>query len=153
VLVARPSLLTAELREQIELELADGASIATVAQHAGVSKRTLHSWLERGRVERRIEPPAELVAELPPLAPELDAALARATSESRLLARIAAHAHAGEPTSWRAAAWLLEREHPSKWGAERLRAREPAASMPNPMGEVLDELDELRRRREARMRR
>jgi hypothetical protein len=51
--VARPSLLTSELREQIESELADGVPVTVAAASAGISKRTLHSWLTDGRVERR----------------------------------------------------------------------------------------------------
>lgn len=63
--VARPSALTPELRERIELELSDGIPIV-VAQNVGVGRSTLHSWLSSGRVVRR--PPAgplELVREDP----------------------------------------------------------------------------------------
>jgi hypothetical protein len=63
---------------------------------------------------RRTAPAVEPQA----LPPELEQALARATEETRLLARVAAHAHAGKPTSWRAAAWILERRYPERWGRQ-----------------------------------
>jgi DNA invertase Pin-like site-specific DNA recombinase len=53
----RPCLLTPQLREWIEDELAAGASQAVVAQRAGISLRTVERWLAEGRV-RRPEPPA-----------------------------------------------------------------------------------------------
>lgn len=68
------------------------------------------------------------------IADELRAALARATDESRLLARVAAHAHAGEATSWRSAARLLERMHPSvgEQSADRVTCACPPSGRASP---------------------
>jgi hypothetical protein len=51
--VGRPTLLTDQVREQVERELAAGVPVLVVAQNAGVATRTLHSWLGDGRVVRR----------------------------------------------------------------------------------------------------
>ena len=78
------------------------------------------------------------------LRPEQEAALAAATSEPRLLALVAREA----PTNWRAAAWMLERRYPERWGLRprRLEDAEPAPRDPSdPFAEV-DKLAERRRR-------
>jgi hypothetical protein len=77
------------------------------------------------------------------LRPEQEAALAAATSEPRLLALVAREA----PTNWRAAAWMLERRYPERWGLRprRLEDVEPAPDPSDPFAEV-DELAARRRR-------
>jgi hypothetical protein len=52
--------------------------------------------------------------------PSWRSALARATREERLVALVAQAA----TKNWRAAAWILERRYPERWGPERLRARD-----------------------------
>jgi hypothetical protein len=79
---------------------------------------------------------------------ELEQVLARATEETRLVAVIAAVAGKG---NWRAAAWLLERQHPERWGAQRRVQVElqPESKPDDPCREV-DELARLRRERLGR---
>jgi hypothetical protein len=79
----------------------------------------------------------------------LDQVLDRALREEALVARVAAHAASGATTSWRAAAWLLERRHPERWGDPRVRARdvEPVVDPGSPFAEV----DELAKKRRARL--
>ena len=55
--VARPSVLTDELRDTIERELAEGIPVVVVAQNVGIGKSSIHSWLGHGRVVRC--PPAD----------------------------------------------------------------------------------------------
>jgi hypothetical protein len=55
--VARPSLLTRELREWLERELDAGCPQSVAAQRAGIGQRTLERWLAQGKV-RRPEPPS-----------------------------------------------------------------------------------------------
>jgi hypothetical protein len=62
--MARPSLLSDTLGEQIESDLAGGIPIAVVAQKTGVGRSTLHEWIATGRIERREKPdPLAEVAE------------------------------------------------------------------------------------------
>lgn len=79
----------------------------------------------------------------PVMAPGLDreAVLEEATSEARLLIYVAQAAR----SSWRAAAWLLERRYPERWG----RGGETEPGVPDP-ADPFAEVDELARRRRAR---
>ena len=74
---------------------------------------------------------------VPALDPE--AVIEEATSEPRLLIYVAQAAR----TNWRAAAWLLERRHPERWGS---RVEPWGRSYPDPFAEV----DELAARRRLR---
>jgi hypothetical protein len=56
--VARPSLLTDELRARAELELAAGTPVSVTAQRVGIGVRTLSRWIADGRVVRRKLAPA-----------------------------------------------------------------------------------------------
>lgn len=67
---------------------------------------------------------------------------ARAEGEARGIATIANAA--GE--NWQAAAWLLERQYPERWGRPAVRSAEE----PPPAPPVSDSLDELARRRGVR---
>ena len=51
--MARPSLLSDDLRDRIESEVADGVPVVVAAQNAHVGKSTLHEWLSKGLVVRR----------------------------------------------------------------------------------------------------
>ena len=98
--------------------------------------------------ERRHRPQVE--PELAPVVPIADdarlvEAVERATDETRLVAIVAAEAR----RSWRAAAWVLERRYPERWGPVRRRPDgelEQVVDGDDPFAEV----DELRRRRERR---
>src|SRR5262245_2114298 len=132
--VGRPSALTDDLRAQVERELAMGATQALVAQHAGVTERTIKRWIADGKVVRR-----QLEHAPPPAAPELPIAERLVQAEPGLVAAIIQAAQRG---SWQAAAWLLERSYPDRWGR-----REPKA--PLPPADAFSEVDELAKRRRA----
>jgi hypothetical protein len=77
---------------------------------------------------------------------ELERVLERATSEVVLVGIVAKAAS----TNWRAAAWLLSRRWPERWGSVRRPVDDeptpaPAPSEPDPFAEI-DELAERRRR-------
>ena len=139
------SLLTDELRAQMERELAAGAPVAVAAQRVGIGRRTLTRWLAQGRVVR----PQLASAPADPLdlgpARSLDDRLAKA--EPGLVGVIAAAAGRG---SWQAAAWILERRWPERWArppvreAEAVRRSEPRED--DPFAEV-DEIAARRRRK------
>jgi len=82
------------------------------------------------------------VYDVPPeLAAELETA--RAEGELRSVARIAAAA----VDQWQAAAWLLERQYPDRWG--RPAVRQEGEKAPAPVVSV-DSLDELSAKRDLR---
>ena len=75
---------------------------------------------------------------VPPL--DREAVLEEALSEPRLVIHLARAAQ----TNWRAAAWLLERRYPDRWG----RGAEPGSTIP-PQTDELARLRELHARLEA----
>jgi hypothetical protein len=77
---------------------------------------------------------------VPGLAPEIEAALERATSEARLVALIAQAASKG---NWRAAAFILERRYPERWA----RRERPVIEPPPVTDDPFREIDELAARR------
>ena len=54
--MGRRSLLTPELREWLERELAAGCPQVVAAQRAGIGRRTLERWIAQGRVRRPERP-------------------------------------------------------------------------------------------------
>jgi len=79
-----------------------GAHYEVAAHAAGVSRSTFYRWRQRGQ-EEEVGALRDFVAELE---------RAEAAAELRFVANIA---RAGE-LEWRAAAWLLARRSPSRWG-------------------------------------
>jgi hypothetical protein len=133
--VGRPSALTDDLRAQIERDLASGTTRARAAQRAGVPDNSLKRWLAEGKVVRRQldhAPP-------PPPSPELPIAERLVQAEPGLVAAIIQAAQRG---SWQAAAWLLERSYPDRWGRRD-------AKPPLPPADAFSEVDELAKRRRA----
>lgn len=98
------------------------------AQLAGISESTLYSWLEKGRAgggdcyQDFLEKTTR----------------AKAEAEAKLIKNI----RINSADDWRAAAWILERRHPSRWAnAQRIRdeaERQAAAIFDNVMGQISD---------------
>jgi hypothetical protein len=124
--VGRPPGLTPEVETRIVAAVGAGAHLSVAARAAGVSRQTLHRWRTRGAAEA--EGPYH----------ELANALERAEAEAELR-QVALIARAGQ-SEWRAAAWLLSRRAPERWGrgaAER-SAPAPASEVPSSATERLD---------------
>jgi hypothetical protein len=135
----RPSILTADLRAAIEHELASGATQKTAAYRTGVPLRTLEKWIAARLVVRPAPPPAPPPdEEQPDPAEPIPARMARA--EPGLIAAILRAAQGG---SWQAAAWLLERSFPDRWG--KPEGRQP----PQPV-DAFTQIDQLAARRRGR---
>jgi transposase len=131
------SKLTPEVQTTIAKIIRAGGSHELAASVAGVTERTLYAWLERGGRPGRQEAPYRAFR----------AAVERAQAENEgiLVAQVGKAASRG---SWRAAAWLLERRHPERWGrpADRAESVSPMGDTADP----LDALDELAPRRRGR---
>jgi hypothetical protein len=109
----RPSVLTPALADNLVTMLRAGNYIEVACRAVGVHRRTLSLWLARGRAGA---PGDEVFAEL---AERVDVALAE--GEVRNVAQIAAAAR----ENWQAAAWILERSYPERWGRVSTRFRLP----------------------------
>ena len=104
--MARPSKLTPGVHEIIVQALASGCYRETAATHAGIAVSTFYNWLERGEADiehGKQTPYMELVE-------AINKAEAEAELDALEMIRKAA------PKNWNAAAWMLERKNPAKWG-------------------------------------
>jgi hypothetical protein len=134
----RPTLLTPELAEQLTALLRAGNQIHVVCDAVGIDRRTYSRWMQRGLSGRaRDKPYRELRAQVE---------RARAEAEARAVTQIAR----ASTEDWRAAAWLLERSFPERWGkpAERLQVLE--VELPEPEVDPFAEVDELAEKRRTR---
>lgn len=98
--------LTKGVREIIVEALATGCYRATAAEHAGIARSTFYRWLELGQAHSRDGVESEHRA--------LWEAIEKAEADAELSAL--ATIRRAAPASWQAAAWLLERKHPDRWG-------------------------------------
>ena len=98
----RPSKLTPDVEAKVCQAIRAGNYIETAAAYAGVSKDTLYAWLKRGASVR--SGPYRHFSDA------VSAALA--TAEVSAVAAVAK----GAGKDWRAAAWMLERTRPERFG-------------------------------------
>lgn len=98
----RPSELTPERREKILNAIKVGCTREAAAMLGGVGVTTLYRWLQKGRTAR-----AGDYREFWQAVQE-----AEAQAELVLIARV----RQASATHWKAAAWILERRHPRRWG-------------------------------------
>jgi hypothetical protein len=107
--VGRPSKASPPVVESVERALASGATVAMAAAAAGVSPRTVDSWIARGVVARRRlrsvpEPDREPVPG--------DGRFSDEVIEEAMVAAILKAA----PVDWRAARFILQSRWPERWG-------------------------------------
>lgn len=116
--MSRPTLLTPDRVRRITELVAAGNDQETAALAAGISKSTHFAWMARGRIEAdrlAANPRLKVKASEAPFVEYLEAVQkARAEAEARLVLLVAKAAQ--EPKTWQAAAWLLERRDPQRWG-------------------------------------
>ena len=130
--------LTEELADQLAAVIRAGSYIYVACAAVGISRQVYAKWMQRGLSDR---PADALFRQL-----REKVERAQAEGEVRRVATVAAAAN----KTWQAAAWLLERQYPERWG--RLSQREQVGQAPaepkpdDPFSEV-DELAEARRRR------
>lgn len=110
----RRSTLTPEKFERIIGLIRNGNYQTTAAAAAGVPIRTFFKWIERGKraadyyeEDKWVEPSEELYYNL---YKAVEQARAEAEASNVLIIRNEAN------KTWQAAAWMLERAHPDRWG-------------------------------------
>ena len=133
------SKLSPEVQEQIVRLIKVGNTNEVAADAAGISRATFFSWMDRGKKVGKTNKPYRDFREA--------VEQARAEAEATLVARIAKAAQNG---SWSAAAWLLERRAPERWGKLSDRNVDKKESQPiSETDQVRDELANLRKRKGA----
>lgn len=102
----RRSKLTEELQHKITALLRNGNYVETACGAAGISVSTFYAWMERGEAGEEAGTQSAFL--------EFSEAVhrSRAEGEAMLLQQIRQAA----PKDWRAAAWILERTMPAKYG-------------------------------------
>lgn len=100
--MGRRSKLTPEVQEKICEYVRQGLTYEIAARAAGISESTFYRWRERGEKARGGK------------FREFWEALKRAEAEAeqRLVERILS----ASSDTWQAAAWILERRYPDRWG-------------------------------------
>jgi hypothetical protein len=88
--------------------LAAGNYRQVAAELAGIGRTTLYSWLERGEADYEAGVESDYAA----LWSAIQVAEANAENEAIKAIRAAA------PKDWRAAAWMLEHRHQTRWGGK-----------------------------------
>jgi hypothetical protein len=127
------TILTEELIGRVEQMLRAGNYVEVACAAAGVGRRTFYEWLSRGE--------EETIGLYKDFHDRVDHA--KAEGEARNVALVAKAAS----TSWQAAAWMLERQYPERWGRPSQRAEEPPTK--SGPADPFAELDELAVRRRA----
>lgn len=102
----RPKL-TDEIQRIIVETLQVGATFEAAAGRSGIAVQTIHEWRRRGRGEDKDRPSTPRLAAF---AAAVEKAMADAETGCVGTIRKASR------TQWQAAAWLLERRHPDRYG-------------------------------------
>jgi hypothetical protein len=105
------------------------------------------AYKQRRRAQERAAERSSPIARAAALPPEQQAVLDQALAEPRLVALVAQAANRG---TWRAAAFLLERHYPERWGPQRAVRGDLPRPLIDDEGDAfaeVDQLAELRRRR------
>jgi hypothetical protein len=114
----RPSKLTAEVIQKVKEILPVALYIETVAAYLSIDRQTFYNWLQRGekeaqRLEQQLKPKPKAKETL---YLEFFATIQKALAEGEFLNALLIRTTAAEGKAWQAAAWLLERRFPERWG-------------------------------------
>ena len=140
--IGRPSKLTPDVLELLVQMLRAGNYVGVSCHAARISRRTFSDWMKRGRSNA---PEDSIYAEFRDRVEQ-----ARAEGEVRNVTSIASAAR----ESWQAAAWLLERQYPERWGRPSSPQRRETADEDSGAESDFDpfvEVDELAERRRSRL--
>ncbi len=103
-----PPLMSPERKKAILEAVEGGASIQVAANGVSITNRTIDYWLAWGREELKADPESE--EKCAQFVIEYEQAKSKFEQSCIKIIRTAA------PTSWQAAAWLLERKFPGRYG-------------------------------------
>lgn len=104
--MGRPSKLSRKLKERLFEALLAGNHLESACAYAGISYSTMAEWIRRGEGRHHARPSSNEFAQF---AYEVRAVIAEA--EAQMVNRVSLAAS----SDWRAAAWMLERRHPTRW--------------------------------------
>jgi hypothetical protein len=104
---SRPSKLTPELQAEIILLIKMGNFVETTCGTVGINKSTFYDWMKKGKNSNHPQNKYRKFQEA--------VVQAMAWSEARDVALITTQSK----YDWRAAAWILSRKHPDKWGKKK----------------------------------
>ena len=123
------SKLTDGVRQEIVRVLASGCSLEVAAEAAGVTRRSVQSWLATGREAEALDGEGGRLSVMQRSCLELLDAERRARAEVRVKS-LAAIQRAALNGTWQAAAWLLERMFPDEYAARPGRKERPGTGRP-----------------------
>lgn len=136
--MGRPTKLTSEIQERILGAIRSGAYNETAAAYAGIAESTFYAWLAKANADREAHP--ESGTDFTEFQEAVEKAQSEAELEKLLIIRAAAK---GTPTSegvpgtagtWQAAAWMLERQHPDRYGRRIVQIPDPNPEDPKKKG-------------------
>ena len=108
----RKSKLTPEVQAEIVSSIQVGVYAKTAAAAAGINETTYYEWLQRGREARE----NGRASKYRDFLEEIETADAQAEKQHfNMIVRQAAGSRTS-PGDWKAAAWILERKYPEKYG-------------------------------------
>ena len=140
----RPTKLTPEVQDKIVSAVRAGSYLETAAAYAGIDKATLHRWLKRGARAVLVLPPDPAEAAFVDFCDSLTRALAQSE-----VAEVTAITKASK-IDWRAAAFLLERRAPKRWGRRsEIEVHERADALSERSDDELDRIIDADRRRKG----
>jgi len=141
-LVGRKTDLTDELTDRLVALLRAGNYVGVALRACGLASRTYQQWMARGKSGKAADEQFRTFRER--------VEQAHAEGEAINVAEIAKQAR----KSWAAAAWILERQYPERWGRVSVRVREEAPvseqTLPAAPDDPFAEVDELAQRRRQR---
>jgi hypothetical protein len=131
----RPDTITEERIVHMETLLHSGSYISVACQVAGIPYSTHKDWMKRGQLAGGKNGQYRAYAD------RIEVALA--IGEDNLVKSVAA----GAVEDWRAAAWMLERKEPERWGKKSIAANaedsakaKPAGESETPLADILKEM-------------
>jgi transposase-like protein len=138
--IGRPTKLTPDLKERIVGAIRSGAYNETAAAYAGIAESTFYAWLANAQKDREANP--EQGTDFTEFQEAVEKAQAEAELDKLLIIGKAARGQPtaegvpGTPGSWQAAAWMLERKHPDRYGRRIVQIPDPTPDDPKKKGKA-----------------